>query len=622
MSRRLLNPDTDADRAVRDIIGDPQISGFTMIAGAGSGKTTSLVKALDAAITARGADFLATCRQVACVTYTEIATQEIEADLALNPVAHVSTIHSFLWSLIAPFQNDIRTWAASYGPRRLRELRDELAGLGPGTGTKRRRELMGKIRRLEHGVDKLDGVTRFRYGVGRNYADGVVGHDDILKMVPELIQTKPLLSRIVARRFPLVFVDESQDTFPEVVKCLRHIAVQERERFCLGFFGDPMQRIYLQGAGDIRLEADWHQVEKPENFRSPRRVLDVINTIRAGGDDLVQRTGLSADRQRDGEVTFFVFPADDQRIERLNRARAWLAARSTTGAWQDDRTKILVTTHRMAARRLAFGNLYTVFHSSRLSDDFDEGRAWPLTPFLGVLLPLATAAIDNRPALVPILRKSSPLLRPETLGQASVGDTLTGLATGIEELASLLTTGGPGTIGQALRISRDRGLIEIDDRLAPYLDADTPTEDLDELGATLTAYLDCDVAELAGYAKYVGQLSAYSTQQGVKGTEFPDVLVVLDDQESTHNQFSYDKLFGIRPPSPTDIKRRRGGEETTIDRTRRLFYVCASRATESLAIVLYAADVSQATAALRHSHLLDDNQVVGAHTVDTWAETP
>jgi DNA helicase-2/ATP-dependent DNA helicase PcrA len=79
------------------------------------------------------------------------------------------------------------------------------------------------------------------------------------------------------------------------------------------------------------------------------------------------------------------------------------------------------------------------------------------------------------------------------------------------------------------------------------------------------------------------------------------VLVVLDDEEGRHNQFSYDRLLGIKASSQSELQRREDGEETIVERTRRLLYVCASRATEALAIVLYAKDVDVAVEALRTS---------------------
>ena len=46
MTSRIDAPDTDADREIRAILDFDHLTGFTVTAGAGSGKTTSLVKAL------------------------------------------------------------------------------------------------------------------------------------------------------------------------------------------------------------------------------------------------------------------------------------------------------------------------------------------------------------------------------------------------------------------------------------------------------------------------------------------------------------------------------------------------------------------------------------------------
>jgi DNA helicase-2/ATP-dependent DNA helicase PcrA len=63
------------------------------------------------------------------------------------------------------------------------------------------------------------------------------------------------------------------------------------------------------------------------------------------------------------------------------------------------------------------------------------------------------------------------------------------------------------------------------------------------------------------------------------------VLVVLDDAESTHFQFSYEKYLGLKALSDTDRKHIEAGEETTVDRTRRLFYVSCTRALKDLGSV-------------------------------------
>src|ERR1700728_1612241 len=106
MTTRIDSPLTPADRALRALL-DRGYPRFTMISGAGSGKTTSLVKALAHIVATNGDNLRRQGQQVACITYTEVAAREIYSDLAETPLAHVSTIHSFLWTVIRPFQNDI-----------------------------------------------------------------------------------------------------------------------------------------------------------------------------------------------------------------------------------------------------------------------------------------------------------------------------------------------------------------------------------------------------------------------------------------------------------------------------------------------------------------------------------
>ena len=64
-------------------------------------------------------------------------------------------------------------------------------------------------------------------------------------------------------------------------------------------------------------------------------------------------------------------------------------------------------------------------------------------------------------------------------------------------------------------------------------------------------------------------------------------MVILDDEEARGFLFSYEKLFGAKEPTATDKRNENEGKETSIDRTRRLFYVTCSRAEKSLAIVAY-----------------------------------
>jgi DNA helicase-2/ATP-dependent DNA helicase PcrA len=103
-----------------------------------------------------------------------------------------------------------------------------------------------------------------------------------------------------------------------------------------------------------------------------------------------------------------------------------------------------------------------------------------------------------------------------------------------------------------------------------------------------TQALEAPFSQVARYLAYVEDRSPYGTHQGVKGLEFPRVMVIADD---AHTRFkglaSYETLFDVKRLSPASQKKADQGEETTIERTRRLLYVTCTRAEESLALVLY-----------------------------------
>ena len=241
-----------------------------MISGAGSGKTTSLIKALSYTVTSRGAEFRKWGQKAACITYTEIAAREIWNDVGNTPLSHVSTIHSFLWTLISPFQKDIRSWVSNRIDEDIVALRAEAASYTARTRATTRAKNQKKIEKLQGYAADL--AKSFIYGTGRNYTKGILGHEDIIKMVPEMILRKPLLRSIIAQSFPVIFIDESQDTLPEVVEAFKAIA-RDQAKFCLGFFGDPMQKIYLSGIGNVVAEDGWVSIAKPENFRCSTSVI-------------------------------------------------------------------------------------------------------------------------------------------------------------------------------------------------------------------------------------------------------------------------------------------------------------------------------------------------------------
>lgn len=619
MTSRIGSPDTPADLEVRECLGEAR--SFVMVAGAGSGKTTSLIKALAHLGETRGSTLRRAGQQIACITFTEVAVGEISHDVGVSPLFHVSTIHSFLWSIIRPFQTDIAAWVVARIDEKIGERQERHAK--PGTRAATRIRLEQEIADLEVEREAIGPVEKFTYETGSRYAQGILGHDDILRLTPACVAAHPLLRRIVARRFPYIFIDESQDTQPAVIEALRQIACEEP--LCVGFFGDPMQKIYGAGAGAIALNEGWADITKPENFRCPTSVLGVINAIRAPGDGLAQirgRTVLIDDVEQpvEGTANIFILPADDQRSERLAAVRAWLAEQTADQAWlsdlRDGDVRLLVLVHRMAARRLGFPNLYAALNDGApqsMSDGIADGTAWPLRLFTQHLLPMIAAVRDeDHFAVMSILRAESPHLQADRLRGQAVGPVLTALQQAVDTLRNMLADGSQSTIRQVLQHTRDTGLLNLDERFAAHLLAE-PADDGSSGYANVAAFLACGVGELWAHRRYMLEESPFATHHGVKGAQFERVLVVLDDEEAAYNLYSYGKYLGFTPLSDNDNARIAACEESVLDRTRRLFYVCCSRALKDLAVVLFVPDVAAARAAVTASQLFPEFAIRELH---------
>lgn len=632
MTTRIGNPDTPADLDVRRCLDERPAQSFVMIAGAGSGKTTSLVKALSHLIRTRGSDLKRRGQKVACITYTVVAEQEILSDLSHSPLAHVSTIHSFLWELVKHFAEDLREWSIERLNERIQEHQDKLNNPKTRPATKERSR--AETERLTGLIERVRDVRHFTYGSGSDPSRGVLGHDDVLRVGPTLLLRHPLLCKLVAQRFPFIFVDESQDTTAEVVNAIKHLARTADGQCCVGFFGDPMQKIYATGIGPIAAEPGWVSITKPENFRCPVSVLEVINRIRASGDGLQQTRGRVVSNGEGvspviGTTRLFILPADERRTERLRQVREWLANSDSDPRWLQDgsdlEVRVLVTVHRMAALRLGFDRLYSALNdraSTSIKEGFRDGTAWVTRVFLSVILPLADAAERaNEFDIITLLRLHSPRLQPDSVRAHAVATVLAELERDVQRLHQLCADGSRASIWEVLIHVRQSQLAKLDDRWAAYLDdaalrpdSPMPPEPTDDDNAELERFavasmLRCEVGELWGYRRYIEEESPYSTQQGIKGAEFDRVLVVIDDDEGRHPQFSYDRLLGLTEPSATERRNQEEGRETVVDRTRRLFYVCCSRARQDLAIVLFAQDVEGASRVIAGQALLPSEHI-------------
>lgn len=575
---------------------------FFLFAGAGSGKTRSLVNALShLAATYRDALRLRG-RQVGVITYTNAACDEITRRIGYDPLFLVSTIHSFAWSQIQGFNADIRAWLNENLQRELADLQaeEEKGRAGTKASAARQAQIESKQRRL----DRLASIKTFTYNpTGDNRERNSLNHSEVIKIFSTFLLMKPLMQRMFVEKFPFLLIDESQDTSRALIDAFLAVQKTHAHRFCMGLIGDTMQRIYPDGKERIESEIppSWATPEKRLNHRCPRRIVRLINQIRSGADDHKQEP---RDDRPEGWVRLFVFSADTPDKAALEeRVRDHMVALTGDVEWADvGRCKILTLEHHMAARRMGF---LKMFEALAPVDDyrtaFLDGSFAPTRFFTHYVLPLVRATQrGDKFAAAKLVRESSPLLSKEALmGNENPVAQLRVAQTAIDSLMALWAGGDPTCATIAANIA-ETNLFAIPDSLRVALAAkvaapagtpdDAAADPVSDQTAALVGFLDCAFSEIAPYASYVAHEAPFDTHQGVKGLEFERVMVLMDDGEARGFLFGYDKLLGAKAPSAADVKNTKEGKETSVDRTRRLFYVTCSRARSSLALVAYSPD--------------------------------
>lgn len=575
---------------------------FFLFAGAGSGKTRSLVNALKHLATIYRDVLRLRGRQVAVITYTNAACDEITRRTEYDPLFVVRTIHSFAWAQIQGLNSDIRAWLKDNLQREIADLRVEEAKGRAGTKASAARQI--QIESKQRRLDRLADIKTFTYNPnGDNRESNALNHSEVVKIFSTFLLTKTLMQRLFVEKFPFLLIDESQDTSRALIDALFVVQKTYAHRFCLGLIGDAMQRIYPDGKERIESEIpnSWATPEKKLNHRCPKRIVQLINQIRGGADDHKQQP---RDDRPQGWVRFFVFSIDEpDRSTMEQRVRVHMARLTGDRSWSDaSKCKILTLEHHMAARRMGF---FQMFEALASVDDyrtsFLDGSFAPLRFFTHYVLPLVTAQMKgDKFAVTRLVRESSPLLSRETLKDNDKPILqLRATQAAIDNLMALWAHGEP-TCGAVVANIVESNLFAIPDSLKAALAAKhagaaetTDNEEADPLSdqiAALVAFLECAFSEIAPYAAYVAREAPFDTHQGVKGLEFERVMVLMDDSEARGFLFGYDKLLGAKAPTAADIKNVQEGKETSLDRTRRLFYVTCSRARSSLALVAYSSN--------------------------------
>lgn len=575
---------------------------FFLFAGAGSGKTRSVVTALSHLRARHGGRLRLQGQRVGVITYTNAACDEIKSRLEYDPLIEVSTIHSFVWSLIKGFNEDIRQWLRTQLAAEIAELEELLRKGRPGTKTAINRAESVKLKHKR--LESLPQIRRFTYNpLDDNRGRDSLSHTEVIKIGADFVTRKPVMKRLLVCRFPVLLIDESQDTNKLLMEAFLKLQEEYKSQFCLGLFGDTMQRIYGDGKEDLgrQLPPDWAKPAKALNHRCPRRIIRLINRIRSAVDGQEQRPRSDSE---EGVVRLFILPGDtiDKTAAERKVAEEMAAVTADplwTGAAADIKTLILE--HHIAARRMGFLEMFQpLYEIDGLQTGLRDGSLSGLRLFSQLISPILKAhGRGDKFALAAIVRNGSPLLSKASLVSAGTDQRaqVRQARDAVNELMGLCSNGGDPRFLDILRCIWRTGLFEIPECLQTMAARDdgdgedeatgADAEDQDPVQAAWRRFLLTKFVQIEPYELYVSGQAAFETHQGVKGREFPRVMVVMDDAEARGFLFSYEKLFTAKDKTKSDLDNERDGKETGLDRTRRLFYVTCSRAQRSLALVAY-----------------------------------
>ena len=267
---------TEADKVDAKIIAALQNgNSFRVEAGAGSGKTYSLNKAIEWIQENKWAEYRRKKQTVICITYTNAAVEVIAERLSKNSFILPSTIHSFAWNAIKQYQDFLINIVKS-DPDFLK---------------------------TEENCSEFTEVT---YTLGHRYKENGIQylyHDDVLKLFCRLLDNEKF-RRVFTDKFPLILIDEYQDSYKPIIDRFVSFFIAEKKGPQFGFFGDAWQTIYQSSKACGLIENENLEIiKKGSNFRSAPRIVQLLNKLRP---DLPQTSAID---NFNGEV--IVITCDD-----------------------------------------------------------------------------------------------------------------------------------------------------------------------------------------------------------------------------------------------------------------------------------------------------------------------
>ena len=523
---------------------------FLVEAGAGAGKTYTLVKALHFLIDLYKHTMPQRHQKIACITFTNVAKDEIDARTDRSPLIYCNTIHAFCWSLIGVFQ---------------KQLRERLPQLSHW------HERIADVGNL--------GERRVEYELGyRNIDDHRISihHDDVLILTIALMDNAKF-RRILTNKYPIILIDEYQDTNADWINSIKNHFLGKENSPQFGFFGDHWQKIYGDGCGQIE-HPSLSVVGKQANFRSVPTVVERLNQMRP-------------------ELPQFVIDPKDQGSVRIFHTNTWEGNRQTGGHWKGDlphdaadralqtvldrlskegwdmspeTTKILMLTHRVLAGRQGYPSIPAVF---RFNESFTNKEHPHIAYFADALEPACQAYLSHKYGeMFRVLGSRVPAIRRHS-DKENWSKTM-------DKLIELRDSGTVGdVVDHLLTVRRPRVPDAVERRERELRDFDPEAgEDMPRVLKELGDLRTVQYQEIVSLCRYLSGHSPFETKHGVKGAEFENVVVVVG---RGWNRYNFNQMLELA----TDPSRIPADKQGAFERNRNLFYVTCSRPKRRLAVL-------------------------------------
>ena len=281
----------EQERAANFLWENPHKKCVQLIAGAGSGKTTTLIEAIKAYVHNQS-----NAENVCFITFTKKAAHEMKERLSKQNISagFIGTIHSFAYQLIRKDGkeklNIIQDSNEIY-KKLVEEKFQELKYIPMEFLFHRGQTQNERVRELKNNYEK--------YKEEKNLYD----FDDLITKSIRLLHDKS-----IENPYPVVLVDEFQDTSPLQVEFIR--ALEPKKLFVVG---DDWQSIYKFRGADVSVNINFAKTFKgstrmflTRNFRSQKRIVKLGNQAIKLSKEYIRKK-LVAHKKRESRPTCLIF---------------------------------------------------------------------------------------------------------------------------------------------------------------------------------------------------------------------------------------------------------------------------------------------------------------------------